>query len=135
MLFTLEERTARAYTIKRVFFIHHFYCIKICLKCTLLIISARARAPRRSNRSLLLNGKRKMRLRVRTPLGVANLVLHDSRCPTLNDFLSEMHKNFPKERWRLSCLGFPKGKRFLSKRRTGRKSWPILGFEMERRSR
>jgi len=128
VLFTLEERTARAYTIKRVFFIHHFYCIKICLKCTLLIISARARAPRRSNRSLLLNGKRKMRLRVRTPLGVANLVLHDSRCPTLNDFLSEMHKEFPERTVETFLFGFPKGKAFFIKETNGEEKLADFGI-------
>ncbi len=69
-----------------------------------------------------------MRLRVRTPLGVANLVLHDSRCPTLNDFLSEMHKEFPERTVETFQFGFPKGKAFFIKDTNGEEKLADFGI-------
>jgi len=69
-----------------------------------------------------------MRLRVRTPLGVANLVLNGSPCPTLNDFLSEMHKEFPERTVETFQFGFPKGKAFFIKDTNGEEKLADFGI-------
>ena len=69
-----------------------------------------------------------MRLRVRTPLGVANLVLNGSPCPTLNDFLSEMHKEFPERTVETFLFGFPKEKAFCIKETNGEEKLADFGI-------